>query len=408
MSESSDARTLRSEYDVADLAGKLYPTALFTGAASLLLAFALGLPSGNGLKEFMHTYLLCYVFFLSISLGGLFFVAIGHLVKAGWNVVVRRPAELIAMNLVFCAVLALPILVSVLFGECSLYEWDQKAKVAGDLILQKKQIWLNDNFFTFRIVLYFAIWIGLAWFFWTKSVEQDQTGDHNLTTEMETVAPVAILAFALTTAFASFDLLMSLDPHWFSTIFGVYFFSGCAVSFFAFLIVLMVVLQSYGFLKEEVTVEHYHDLGKFMFGFIVFWAYTWFSQYMLIWYANMPEETGYYLARNDGVWWNFTMFLLFFHFVIPFLGVIWREVKRTKHVLAFWACWILVMHFADLVYLVKPRISTQFISLGWVDLFCFVGVGGLWLASLARLATGCLLLPIKDPRLGESLALKNV
>jgi len=236
------------------------------------------------------------------------------------------------------AVLFLPIFVPLLLEKSSLYVWADPSVVADDEALhQKVAYYLNPGFFAVRAVLYFVVWIGLARFFLRRSITQDESGDPALTQRMERGSPAALLLFALTVTFASFDWLMSLEPKWFSTIFGVYYFSGAAVGFLAAIILLVMLLQATGRLTSSVTVEHYHDLGKLLFGFVVFWGYIAFSQYMLIWYANIPEESVWYLARQQGSWKWVSLVLLFGHLLIPFFGLLPREAKRRKLSLGFWA-----------------------------------------------------------------------
>jgi hypothetical protein len=218
----------------------------------------------------------------------------------------------------------------------------------------------------------------------------------------------AMIVFALTVCFASFDWLMSLDPHWFSTIYGVYFFTGAVVGFLAFVTLASLLLERVGVLAGVVTVEHYHDLGKLLFAFVFFWAYIAFSQYLLIWYANIPEETGWYLVRQNGGWQWVSLLLLFGHFVLPFLGLISRHAKRHRSVLAGWALWMLLMHWIDLYWLVMPSDAPQRVPLPVGEILVFVGIGSLYLSLLIRIASRGSLVPTADPRLDESLAFHNV
>jgi len=238
-------------------------------------------------------------------------------------------------------------------------------------------------------------------------VVQDSSGDPNLTLRMTRFAPISIIVFALTLTLASFDLIMSLDPKWFSTISGVYYFAGSVGAFFAVMILSLMLLQRAGIITESVTVEHYHDLGKFVFAFIVFWAYIAYSQYMLIWYANIPEETVWFQTRLEGPWGAFTAFLLFGHFIGPFLFLMSRKMKRRGLTLAVGVTWMLLMHWIDLYWLVKPVAGVHSLSFHFVDLTCFVGIGGFFVAVLARRLGKAALVPERDPRLVESLAFEN-
>lgn len=390
------------------LGGRIVRPAFAVGLVGLGVAAGFGWMKGDGGAYFFHAYLANYAFFLSISLGGLFFVAVGHACRAGWNVTVRRLAEIMAANMFWLVVLFLPVIVPVLLGSASLYRWNDPSAVAKSELLGHKAVYLNPSFFGIRSLVYFLIWGYLGRFYLNRSTRQDISGDPALTVEMERRSPVALLLFAGTLTFASFDWLMSLAPEWFSTIFGVYYFSGAVVGGLAALIVLSVLLQASGRLTSSITVEHYHDLGKLLFSFVIFWGYIAFSQYMLIWYANIPEETVWYLVRQTGPWKWVSVVLLFVHLLIPFLGLLPRAAKRRKGLLCFWAVWLLAAHWLDLYWLVMPNLETPGLPLGPIDLACLVGIGGIFLAGLVRTAQGHRLVPSQDPRLNESLAFENI
>ena len=381
---------------------------LIIGGAWLAVGVGFALVTGyGGFKQFLHSYLVSFAFFLSISLGGLFFVVLQHVTRAGWSVTVRRLAELLAANMLNLTLLSLPIIVPVLLGNVDLYPWTDRTVVEDSQLLQHKAAYLNPTFFAVRAVFYFVVWGLLARFFLQRSLEQDESADAALTQQMERLSPVAMLLLALTITFASFDWLMSLEPTWFSTIFGVYYFSGAVVGFLALVILAAVLLQASGRLTSSVTVEHYHDLGKLLFAFVVFWGYIAFSQYMLIWYANIPEETEWYLARQTGAWKWVSLVLLFGHLLIPFLGLLSREVKRRKMLLGGWALWLLVMHWIDVYWLVMPSLDGSGPPVSPIDVCCLVGIGGVYFAGVVRLADDRSLVARGDPRLEESLAFEN-
>jgi len=274
--------------------------ALAIGLAGLAAGLGLGWMADDGMRRFLHSYLVNYCFFLSLSLGGLFFVLTQHVTRAGWSVAVRRLAEILAANMFWLTVLFLPVVVPVLLGNSALYPWNDTAAIAGDDLLRLKEPYLNPAFFGVRCLIYFLAWWYLSRYYLSRSVRQDASGEAELTVQMERRSPAALILFGVTVTFASFDWLMSLEPHWFSTIFGVYFFSGAAVGGLAAVILAAVALQAGGRLTDAITTEHYHDLGKLLFAFVIFWGYMAFSQYMLIWYANIPEETAWYLQRQSG------------------------------------------------------------------------------------------------------------
>ncbi|NUQ61613.1 MAG: quinol:cytochrome C oxidoreductase [Pirellulales bacterium] len=403
--------TLRIHDDhvtLAALGARAFPLLAGIGLAALALAAVLGAVRGDGFSYFFHSYLTNYCFVLSIALGALFFVLIQHATRAGWSVAVRRISEILAANVSVLLVLFLPVLAPVLLGSHALYEWTSPAAVAGDHLLEHKSPYLNVPFFGIRCVFYFAVWWLITRFFLRRSVQQDHSGDASLTLSMERFSGPALLLFAVTVTFAAFDWLMSLEPRWFSTIYGIYYFSGAILAGVAAIVLAAAALQASGRLTMSVTAEHYHDLGKLLFGFVIFWGYIAFSQYMLIWYANIPEETVYYLARQTNGWAGVSLALAFGHLLVPFVGLLPRSMKRRKGVLAFWCVWLLVFHWLDMYWLVMPNYSPDAgPPFGLIDVALLVGLVCLYLASAVRVAGGEALVPIKDPRLGESLALEN-
>lgn len=352
-------------------------------------------------ERFFPAYLTAFAWALSLTLGTLFFVVLQHLVRAGWSVVVRRLAEFFAAQAPLLAVLFVPIL----FGLHDLYHWTHAEAVAADPLLLGKKPYLNLPFFLIRLIVYFVFWIWTGNFFLKQSVAQDESGDVAFTEKMQRMAPVAMLGFGLTTTFAAFDLLMSLDPHWYSTIFGVYFFSGSVLGAIALLVVTGVGLQRAGYLRRTITREHYHDLGKLLFAFVVFWAYIAYSQFMLIWYGNIPEETSWIMRRTAGGFGVIGLILLFGHFIVPFALLLPRSIKRSPGILFYPALWLLLVHYVDIYWLVMPEFGAA--TPGLVDVLVFLGVAALWFGGAARLAARHALTPQQDPRLDESLTFEN-
>jgi hypothetical protein len=390
-----------------DDAQGLFVKAGTVGAIFWALSVFWGLNSDET-KQFMHSYLVAFMWTLTIALGGLFWVTLQHLVNANWSIVVRRIGEMIAGNMTLLAVLALPIVLPTLFGNSGLYLWADKDAVHADHLLHHKEPYLNLPFFAIRFILYFAFWAALGRYFLVHSLRQDQSGDPKHAERMARVSAPCMIVFALTLTFAAFDFLMSLDPYWFSTIFGVYIFAGSVISIHATLALTLVYLQAKGRLTRLVGTEHFHDIGKMMFAFTVFWAYIGFSQFMLIWYANIPEETAWYHARFDGGWRTISWLLVFGHFVVPFFGLLSRHIKRNKKTLAFWAAWMLIIHYVDMYWLVMPNLHAGGPSIHWLDVTCFIGMLGLFIAGVAFQARGVNLVPTKDPRLAKSLAFENI
>lgn len=377
------------------------------GKASLALAgvgILLGIAAfATDSTRFAFSYLTGFTWVVTLALGGLFFVIIQHLTRAGWSVAARRQAEWLAGALPITAILFLPVA----FLAPVIWDHWMGAEAANDPILVGKSGYLNKPFFFVRALIYFAIWSGLAWFFRKESLAQDETGDIKHTLKMQTMSAPATLLFGLSITFAGFDWLMSLDPHWFSTIFGVYVFSGAAVGALSAMAIFTVVLQRKGLLRKVSNVEHQHDLGKLLFGFVVFWAYIGFSQYFLIWYANIPEETAYLLARWEGSWKGVSLSLPILHFAVPFVLLLSRHAKRNGTVLIIGSVLLLFMHYIDLYWLIMPTLDVGSANFTWIDLAGFLapaGVLGWWLASRVSKEA---LYPLKDPRLHEAYKVEN-
>jgi hypothetical protein len=394
-------------------AGGLYLGAQIAGILGLVIAVLLGYFAKDDFRTFFHSYLIGYLFFLAIALGGLFFVLVQHATKAGWSVNVRRIAEWFAASLPLMAVLSVPILAAVLMGHGALFPWAVDGWGADKGF---KGWWLGRGFFTGRAVFYLLAWSLVGVWYWKQSTRQDETGDIAITLRMQYWAPLGLVLFGLTLTFMAWDWIMSLDPVWYSTIFGVYFFAGCALAVFSSLILSVRFLQSRGLLLKSVTVEHFHDLGKFLFAFTFFWGYIAFSQFMLQWYGNIPDETEWFLhhgastvAPND--FSPVLILLLFGHFLIPFPGLLSRHVKRNPKVLGFWAVWVLVFCWLDMFWLVAPQLDSGTLHLGPLDLgehlAVLLGIGGVFVAFVVRRASHNSVRPMRDPRLADSLAFQN-
>jgi hypothetical protein len=385
----------------------LFVRAAAVSAAALVIAVVLGSSEGDGFRRFSFAYLTAFAVVLAMNLGAIFWVTLQNLVNANWSVVLRRLGELFAMNAPLVFVLSLPIIVPAAMGNGIVYDWADHAKAEADHLLHHKAPYLNPTFFAIRMLFYFGFWTLLARYFYQSSLKQDETAKADIVPAMRRVAGPSMIAFALTLTFAAVDFVMSVQAHWFSTIFGVYFFASAVLCIHATLSLSSMWLQSHGRLKKSVTVEHYHDLGKMLFAFTVFWAYIGFSQFMLIWYANLPEETFWFKQRFAGGWGDWAWTLLFCHFVIPFFFLLSRHIKRNKKTLAIGAVWMLLMVYLDMYWLVMPAIDEQ-PSVSVIDVCCLVGLVSALVAGIARRAQGVNLIPTKDPRLARSLAFENL
>lgn len=369
-----------------------------------ILTFGFGLM--NNPERVWHSYLVSFFYFTSISMFGLFFVSIQHVTNAGWSVNIRRVMEAFTAFLPF-TILGVALL---LVGADALYPWMDPDKAASDPLIHKKVAYLNQGFFTVRTFVFVIMWVGFAWKMVSNSLKQDETGDHKLTMANVKLSVIFLVMFALTYSLFSVDLMMSIDPHWFSTIFGVYAFAGLFQAGLAMLIIFLINLIASGHLKDIVRVDHIHDLGKFLFGFTVFWAYIAFSQYLLIWYANLPEETIFYLHRSHGGWEWVSMFLLVGKFVVPFfaLAPVWakRNYKHLKTV----CYWVLFMQYVDFYWLVYPNLHSNMPNMfpekpifNFYEIGIFLGFLGIFLYFVHRFLEKHPLIPVKDPRVGESM-----
>jgi hypothetical protein len=372
----------------------------------MLAVLGLGLSAYLGRsdpRQLYFSYLVAYLYFLSLALGAQFFVLVQFATRSGWSVAVRRMAEHTMGTLPLFALLFIPVVL----GLHQIYDWTGAAAVAADHLLQHKRPYLNEPFFLGRAAIYLVAWSGIGIWFRRQSMAQDASGERRITRRLQAVSAPALIVYALTVTFASFDWLMTLDPHWYSTVFGVYFFAGAVVCHFALLALLALALRRAGLAAGVITVEHLHDMGKLLFAFVCFWAYIAFSQFMLLWYANIPEETIFYLRRLTGSWSSVSVLLALGHFVAPFFFLLPRTVKRSSGGLLLGALWMLGMHYLDLYWLVMPRIHPEGVRLSLLDLSTWMGVGGVFLAGLGWLMRHAALIPLKDPRLPESLSFEN-
>ncbi|MDP3276685.1 MAG: hypothetical protein Q8Q09_15915 [Deltaproteobacteria bacterium] len=420
-------------------------------------------------KRFAFSYLFAISVFLTLGLGMLFFVVIQHIAAAHWSVTIRRTAEFFVGGLPVLVLLFLPLFAVMQHFPQWEHYWgsshgathgathggshdahpapehgatagahgehaapaagahgahgtppaaghDQGAGGARELAglahmhhrtLEAKKAWFGSTFFFGRQAFYLLVWVLLARRFFKLSTEQDKSKDKRLTVVLARSAPASLTLLSLTMTFAAFDWLMALDPAWFSTIFGVWIFAGSLVAALGTLIVVTLGLRRSGYLDGRVTTEHYHDLAKLLFGFNCFWAYIAFSQFFLIWYASIPEETTFYHTRWNGNpgWQTLSIAIMAFHFVVPFILLMSRNVKRRLGAMATGTVMLLVMHAAEMYWLVLPNFkpadghALTSLPIHWMDLACLVGVGGAYLAMVFKLMTQHALIPVGDPRL---------
>lgn len=377
--------------------GSLGKMSLIAGIALLAASFAGYFMDG---PQFFHSYLLGYLFWLSVALGGLFFTLATHLFGAEWSIVLRRITEATMYTIPVLAILFIPIL----FGMHDIFHWTHEEVVKQDAILNAKSGYLNFNFFVIRALIYFTIWFLLSRVLYKLSLKQDKEPSDALILKINKISAPGMILFALSITFASFDWIMSLEPHWFSTIFGVFYFGGSFLAILCFIILMAFYLRSQGYLVNEISVEHYHDLGKLIFAFLVFWGYIGFSQYFLIWYANIPEETVWYDMRWENGWSLITLMLVFGHFLVPFMALTFRATKRNFALLKIISVWVLVMHALDMYWLTAPTFAHGHgPHLSWMDVTILLGIGGIFVWNVWNNISSNPLIPVSDRRLTKSI-----
>jgi hypothetical protein len=353
-------------------------------------------------KQFSFSWLFAFAFYFTMLAGCFFWIIVHHVVDAEWSVVVRRQLENLALLLAVMAIFFIPI---VIFRH-HLYEW-MNVKPGVDPILDSKRAYLNWNFFLARAIFYFVFFIGATLLFRRFSIRQDRDGNPAFTLNMRRLGFVALPLFALSLTFGAYDWLLGIDYHWFSTMWGVYIFAGAAGSSMSLLVLVISGLRKAGYLKETVTVEHYHIMGKWMLSFTVFWAYIGFSQYMLIWYANMPEETEYFIRRNTESWNALSLFLVIGRFFVPFALLLVRSPKKKPLQLCLIASWIVFMQLVDIYIVILPALHGAGVLVSIWDFMPLIGMGATLAFVFLLIVRRSSLFPNRDPRLLESLHIVN-
>jgi len=371
--------------------GQWEKRSLMAGLVGLLLAIV-GLLLDR--EQFLRSYLFAYLVWTGMAVGCTGILLLHHVVGGKWGMVIRRMCEAGSRTLPYMAILLIPVLL----GMRALYVWT-RPEALQDANIQSKAAYLNVPFFVIRAVLYFAIWSVYVSLLNKWSAEQDRTGDESLIGKMRALSAPGLVVFTVTTTFAFVDWIMSLEPHWFSTIYGVMFLVGQVLEAFAFVIALLIVLSKRPPLSEYLTAQHLHDLGNMMFAFMVLWAYLSFSQFLIIWAGNLPEEIPWYFKRLHGGWGAVALALVIFHFAVPFVLLLMRGVKRHANRL-FKVCMLMIaIRIVDVYWVVEPSFYGQQIKIHWMDFAMPVAIGGLWLAMFFRELKSRPLVPIGDPRL---------
>jgi len=392
-STSGEARTVNAtppDFSV------LRSRALLTGLAgsAVLLAGLFVNPD-----QFFRSYLLGFSLWMGIALGCMGILMLQHLSGGAWGVVLRRILEAGSRTIPFMAALFIPLVV----GVKRLYPWADEKIVAADPLLQHKAIYLNPAGFTLRAVIYFAIWSAFAFLLNRWSDDQDRTRNPALVDRLGKLSGAGIALYVLTMTFASVDWLMSLEPHWFSTLYGIFIVMGQTLSAMAFAILALAVLAGRQPLQGKIGPRHFHDLGKLLFAFVMIWSYFAFSQFLIIWAGNLPEEIPWYLKRLTGGWQWFGLALALLQFAFPFLLLLSARLKRDPKRLAQIAAFLLAMRLVDMAWMIGPAFHPGKLSLHWMDLAAPVALGGIWLALFTRFLQAKPLLPLGDPFLMESV-----
>ncbi|MBI3896412.1 MAG: hypothetical protein HY313_10835 [Acidobacteria bacterium] len=344
--------------------------------------------------QFFHSYLFAFLFWTGIALGCLAIMMLHHLTAGAWGMVIRRLLESGSKTLALMAFLFVPLI----FGLRSIYSWTQPIQLPSQQLE-----YLNIPFFIARAALYFLIWLWIVYLLGRWSQEQERGEGSRLLRKMRLLSGPGLVLYGLTASFAAIDWIMSLEPHWYSTIFGLLVIGGQVLSAMAFVIVALVLLAARQPLVGIVQPRHFHDLGKLLLAFVMIWAYLAFSQLLIIWSGNLTEEIPWYLHRWQGGWLWIGILLIVFHFALPFFLLLSRDLKRSGKTLAILAMFLLLMRAMDLFWLVVPGFSPERFRIHWMDVAASIGVGGLWLAFFIWQLKKRSLLPVGDPQLPPAL-----
>jgi hypothetical protein len=349
--------------------------------------------------QFFRSYLAAYLLLLGVTLGSLALAMVHQVSGGAWGVVIRRILGAATRTLPVLTILFVPIAL----GAGMLYPWTDASLVAHDEALQWKHPYLNMPFFLVRAVMYFAAWNALSYLLNRWSLEQDRSTDPTYARRMQLVSAGGLVVYGLTITFASFDWLMSLEPHWFSTIYGVLVIGGQGLAAMAFSIIILQWLSSRAPLNDIVTHAHFHDLGNLLLAFVMLWAYFSFSQYLIIWSGNLPEETEWYLHRVATSWKLVGGALVILHFALPFVLLLSRAMKRRAQTLAAIAGLVLLMRYVDLFWLTAPAFHPGGLQVHWLDVAVPLALGPIWFGAFVHELRGRPLLPVHDPEFQEAV-----
>ena len=394
---SDMTRATQYHFDMPESLRKIERASLVIGIIGALACIVAGFVEPA--QQFLRSYLIGYMFWLGVSLGCMGILMVAHVTSAHWGFVIRRVLEAAALNIFMLALLFIPVL----FGIPKLYLWAQTGAAAHDKIIAHQSPYLNIGGFVFRAIMYFIIWCLTAYLLNRWSWNQDDPPERDYRLRFQNLSAIGILLYVFTMTFASIDWVMSLDPHWRSTIFGFYIEAGQGLLAFCFGVIMLSLLVGYKPLSDVVTKEHVHDLGKLMFAGLILWAYMGFSQGLIYWAGNLPDEISWYINRTNGAWWIVGLILLFGHFLVPFFILLGQDIKRRPGVIAVIALWLMLMRWVDLYWLIIPNFADTkgIFNFSWVNIASTLGIGGLWMVLFFFNLKARPLLPLHDPTLRD-------
>jgi hypothetical protein len=353
----------------------------------------------TGPFQFYQSYLWSFLFVLGLTLGPMAWLLLQYLTGGAWGMVIRRPCEAALRTMPLVTLMFVPIVI----GIPNLYGWSHAANVAASPMLQHKSTYLNVPFFLIRAAVYFGGWLLIAWHYNRVSKREDTDGHNAVHGSMSAPAGPALIFWCFTTTFMAIDWIMSVNPEWFSTMFGLLFIAGQGLTGMAFLITVMVMLSKRQPMASVLTARHLHDLGKFLLALVMVWAYFSFSQFLIIWAGNLPEEIPYYMVRINGGWGAMALLLVFGHFALPFALLLSRDLKRNFKLLASIAVFVLCMRLVDLYWVVMPMFRKHDFGISWLDFTIPLGLIGIWLSYFLWQLEKRPLMPANNPHLEEAL-----
>jgi len=383
---------------------RVQSVALAVGGVALLAAI-LGAVTSS--ENFYHAYLFSYMWVLGLTLGSLGLLMLQHLTGGTWGIIIRRPLEAASRTIWLVLLMFIPMVLGMKYlysGNGVEKGWLNSPKSGEGALSPFQQNYLTTNGYLTRALLYFIVWLGLVWIFNRWSKEQDANRDDRaLRKRIKMFAGPGIILYVLAMTFAAIDWVMSVSPHWASTIYGFLFVAGQAISSMSLMIAIVALMASSEPYANVIQKRHLHDLGKLLFAFNMLWAYFAFSQLLIIWSGNQPEEITFYHTRFNNGWGILAVLVLLFHFAIPFLLLLSRDVKRTAGLVSKVAVWMIFMRLVDLFWMTRPEFASK-AGVTWLDIVVPIALVGLWLGFFAMNLKQMPLLPLGEPKLAEAIA----